>query len=388
MRRILVSIFAQWRRAAVVMAALFCLTLDGCMVHEWPDEGIPASVEVELVFDTEFLPLRDVEYTRKTKNSPSDFNIRYQIRAYRALKNGGYDDKPQAEFIFTKEDVSSPDHMVTIDLPDGSYMLRVWADYVDDGEIRDKYYDTGDFSSIKVVEPYEGDTDFRDAFEGSSEVSVKRLGADAEKTRVRVNMDRPLAKFQIVATDFYDLVTKAMEDYLSSKEYEEFLQTRHRGTPPQSSDSECRFDVSSSDRLPEDSSKAAWDPTKAPGFDPEDYRIVIYYTSYLPTEYNMLTGKPIDAKTGMEFISCMQPLNEEEALIGFDYVIVNGIESSVNIQAALFAPDGDMISLSNAVTVPVMRGKVTTVRGKFLTLTTGGGIGIDPGFDGDFNLIF
>ena len=90
----------------------------------------------------------------------------------------------------------------------------------------------------------------------------------------------------------------------------------------------------------------------------------------------------------MQFISCLQPLNEEEALVGFDYVIVNGIESSVSIHVALYAPDGDMISLSNAVTVPVMRGKVTTVRGKFLTLSTGGGIGIDPGFDGEFNLIF
>ena len=50
------------RRVAFVFAAV--LSLGGCMVHEWPDESIPALLEVEMVFDTEFLPLRDVEYTK------------------------------------------------------------------------------------------------------------------------------------------------------------------------------------------------------------------------------------------------------------------------------------------------------------------------------------
>ena len=346
-------------------------------------------LEVEMVFDTEFLPLRDVEYTKKTKADPEDFNIRYQIRAYRALKNGGYDVVPQAEYVFVKSDVSSPDHKVVLAIPEGNYMLRVWADYVDAGRVDDKYYLTDDFRSIMVAEPYEGDTDFRDAFEGSSEVSVVRVGSIAEKARVRVEMQRPLAKFQFVANDFYDLVTKAMEKYLNSKEYAAFLQTRRSSQPtPSTTDADCHFDVSTTDYLPDDDTKAPWDPTKAPGFNPEDYKIVFYYNSYLPTEYNLLTGKPTDAKMGMQFSSTLLPLNEDEALIGFDYVIVNGVESSVTLQVALYAPDGEMMSLSNPVVVPVVRGKVTTVRGKFLTLATGGGIGIDPGFDGEFNLVF
>ena len=384
MRRSLLDIL---RNAALLLTAVFAL--GGCMVHEWPDESIPAVLEVEMVFDTEFLPLRDVEYTKKTKADPEDFNIRYQIRAYRALKNGGYDVVPQAEYVFVKSDVSSPDHKVILAIPEGNYMLRVWADYVDAGRVDDKYYLTDDFRSIMVAEPYEGDTDFRDAFEGSSEVSVVRVGSMAEKVHVTVDMQRPLAKFQFVANDFYDLVTKAMEKYLNSKEYAAFLQTRRTSQPtPSTTDADCHFDVSTTDYLPDDDTKAPWDPTKAPGFNPEDYKIVFYYNSYLPTEYNLLTGKPTDAKMGMMFSSTLLPLNEDEALIGFDYVIVNGVESSVTLQVALYAPDGEMMSLSNPVVVPVVRGKVTTVRGKFLTLATGGGIGIDPGFDGEFNLVF
>ena len=383
MRRPVLKMFC---RAVSLLSAVFAL--GGCMVHEWPDESIPAVLEVEMVFDTEFQPLRDVEYAKKTKANPEDYNIRYQIRAYRALKNGGYDVVPQVEFLFVKSDVNTLDHNVTLEIPEGNYMLRVWADYVDAGKVDDKYYLTEDFSSITVAEPYEGDTDFRDAFEGSSEVSVVRVGANAEKTHVKVDMQRPLAKFQFLATDFYDLVTKAMEKYMSSKEYADYLQTRRTQQMSGTTDAECQFEVTSTDNLPDDGTKAPWDPTKAPGFNPEDYKIVFYYNSYLPTEYNLITGKPTDAKMGMMFSSSLQPLNEDEALIGFDYVIVNGVESSVTLQVALYAPDGELMSLSNPVVVPVVRGKVTTVRGKFLTLATGGGIGIDPGFDGEFNLVF
>ena len=382
MRRPVLKMFC---RAVSLLSAVFAL--GGCMVHEWPDESIPAVLEVEMVFDTEFQPLRDVEYAKKTKANPEDYNIRYQIRAYRALKNGGYDVVPQVEFLFVKSDVNTLDHNVTLVIPEGNYMLRVWADYVDAGKVDDKYYRTEDFSSITVAEPYEGDTDFRDAFEGSSEVSVVRVGANAEKTHVKVDMQRPLAKFQFLATDFSDLVTKAMEKYMSSKEYADYLQTRRTQQMSGTTDAECQFEVTSTDNLPDDGTKAPWDPTKAPGFNPEDYKIVFYYNSYLPTEYNLITGKPTDAKMGMMFSSSLQPLNEDEALIGFDYVIVNGVESSVTLQVALYAPDGELMSLSNPVVVPVVRGKVTTVRGKFLTLTTGGGIGIDPGFDGEFNLV-
>ena len=351
MRRPVLKMFC---RVVCLLSAVFAL--GGCMVHEWPDESIPAVLEVEMVFDTEFQPLRDVEYAKKTKANPEDYNIRYQIRAYRALKNGGYDVVPQVEFLFVKSDVNTLDHNVTLVIPEGNYMLRVWADYVDAGKVDDKYYLTEDFSSITVAEPYEGDTDFRDAFEGSSEVSVVRVGANAEKTHVKVDMQRPLAKFQFLATDFYDLVTKAMEKYMSSKEYADYLQTRRTHQMSGTTDAECQFEVTSTDNLPDDGTKAPWDPTKAPGFNPEDYKIVFYYNSYLPTEYNLITGKPTDAKMGMMFSSSLQPLNEDEALIGFDYVIVNGVESSVTLQVALYAPDGELMSLSNPVVVPVVRG--------------------------------
>ena len=67
MRRPVLKMFC---RAVSLLSAVFAL--GGCMVHEWPDESIPAVLEVEMVFDTEFQPLRDVEYAKKTKANPED----------------------------------------------------------------------------------------------------------------------------------------------------------------------------------------------------------------------------------------------------------------------------------------------------------------------------
>lgn len=375
------------RAFRLILIAAAALLSASC-VHEWPDETTPADVDVSLVFNTEFLPFRDVEYTKKGKADPSEFNIRYQIRAYRALKTGGYDSEPMREFAFSKTDVSEPDCKLRIELPEGEYMLRAWADYVDDGSMDDKYYSTEDFRSITVAEPYEGDTDFKDAFVGAAPVASVRVGGNAPKVSTTIEMERPLAKFQFVAEDLYDLVTKAMENYLSKNEYQAYLEGRRPqgGSVETPSSAEYDFRVGATDAL-DSGTKAPWDPTKAPGFNPEDYKIVFYYTSFLPTEYNVLTQKPVDAKMGMSFTSVLRPLNEDEALIGFDYVLVNGTESSVGVQVALYDPDGKMLSLSNPVTVPIVRGKVTTVRGRFLTLATGSGIGVDPGFSGEYNVI-
>ena len=63
--------------ALMSVALLLCGMVSSC-VHEWPDELTPADVDVNLEFNTEFLPLKDVEYTKK--------NIHYQISTFETLK--------------------------------------------------------------------------------------------------------------------------------------------------------------------------------------------------------------------------------------------------------------------------------------------------------------
>ena len=43
--------------------------------------------------------------------------------------------------------------------------------------------------------------------------------------------------------------------------------------------------------------------------------------------------------------------------------------------------------MTNPIEVPLKRSMLTTVKGSFLMPDTGGGVAIDPGFDGEYNII-
>ncbi|MGM9722009.1 MAG: DUF6562 domain-containing protein, partial [Candidatus Egerieousia sp.] len=120
---------------------------------------------------------------------------------------------------------------------------------------------------------------------------------------------------------------------------------------------------------------------------PEDYKVVFQYTSFVPNTYNLMLKKPVDAFLGYKFNATISPVNSEEARIGMDYILINGTESSVNLQVLLYSPKGELLSTSNPVTVPMVRGKITTIRGKFLTLQIDGGISLDTDFDGEINIV-
>ena len=119
----------------------------------------------------------------------------------------------------------------------------------------------------------------------------------------------------------------------------------------------------------------------------EDYKAMFYYNGFMPCAYNMFTGKPNDSKVGVKFESSITKTNESEVLMGFDYVFVNGTESTASITLALFDKDGKEIFTSNPIDVPLKRAQHTIMRGEFLTIETSGGVGIVPDFDGEYNYV-
>ena len=48
--------------------------------------------------------------------------------------------------------------------------------------------------------------------------------------------------------------------------------------------------------------------------------------------------------------------------------------------------DGERIAGFPSLDVPVWLSTITLVKGNFLTTKASGGVGIDPGFDGEFNI--
>ena len=343
--------------AALAACALLCIT--SCAVHEWPEPS-PADVIVNLDFDTQMPQYKVLnEEGTRASHDGRDYDIRYTIAAYRLLQDGSYAEEPFLLKVFSKDEIEELNATFRFSIDEGSYRFYVWTDFVLAGTRSDYFYNTTSFRRISLQGTHEGNNDFRDAFSGSADLKVIRRGSKETPSTVTVQMRRPLAKFEFITTDLQEFITKTIEAMIRKEEAEAAAKA-----------GETKSDGD----------------TKTPVVDLEKYTVVFFYSGYMPNAYNMMEGKPCDSATGVKFSSAISAIDNHDARLGFDYVFVNGEESSVMVTVALYDEEGTQLSISRQIEVPIKRSMLTTVRGSFLMQNTGGGVAIDPGFEDEFNI--
>ena len=351
----------------IVWGMMSLLAIVSCDVHEVPTERkerVPFFLNLE--FDTE-LPLhQEIAYSRNVQESKMLplHDVRYIINAYRDLKVVNENLQPDTTFVFTSSEVYKLNRSLMLELPEGTYTFNVWVDFVASGTQTDKYYDTSNFNEIILADKanHPGSNDYRDAFRGSVTASIVnpdyytgsvQTGID---NQFRVEMKRPMGKYKFISTDLdvfltrvaKTLVDQGIIDKVESKAtYEELLQL----------------------------------------VELDEYEVVFRYNIFMPCSFNMFTDKPADSWTGMSFKSLMQNDGTKEITLGYDYIFVNGTETTLSVSVEVYNSQGELISSSKPIDVPVVRSKLTVVRGDFLTSKASGGISINPGFDGpDYNI--
>lgn len=325
--------------------------LAACDVHEFPAEETPEATDVtlHLNFHTD-LPLHQVvehARSRAASTQPDDYDVRYQLRVYRSDGNGVFHNDDYTPLLETKDDVTRLNHDLRLQLPEGNYRLAVWADYVDEGGQEDKFYATGRFEEIMLQgDGHPGNNDLRDAFCGTQEIALTADGPD----EATVEMERPLARYNFVTTDLDVFLTRVLARQAAAAR----------------------------------AGNTDGNDTKA--IDLNDYRVTFRYTGFLPSAFNLFANAPVDAQTGVWFDGKISRLSDTEAELGFDYVFVNGTESTVQVALDVRDAAGEVIASIPPIDVPLTRSRYTTVRGPFLTTEATGGVGIDPGFDGEWNV--
>ncbi len=324
-----------------------------CDVHEFPEAPeLQEKVSFTLHLDCETqLPIHQEINNNMARSSKSstEHDLRYIINIYRSDDGVNFTRQSDSTIVYTRDIDDGHRHSIQLNLEKGFYNFIVWSDHVDNGTDCDKYYNTANFAEISYSnrENYNGCNDFQDAFRGSVQAAVPSdlYSDDAINTQhVNVLLERPLAKFKFIATDLEQFIGQELENAASNG----------------NADSRS--------------------------INPDDYKVVFRYTGYMPCSFNMFTNKPNDSWTGVSFDGRMRPLDENEIELGFDYVFVNGTESKVGVTVELYNKDGVMLSSSNPVEVPLVRSKLTIVRGNFLTSKATGSVGISPGYSGDFDI--
>lgn len=322
---------------------VFVLATAGC-IHEYPfltgngEEGedptlVQVSAAVEL--NLEMIPL-EISSSGSRSMDGESHQRRFIIEVYR---EGALKPEKRLTVVVDSADnqqkYSLPVHMK---LHAARYKLAIWSDHVRAGTDSDLFYHTADLHAVSCTEPYTGCTSLRDAFYGTAELDLTTY-RDQWNTliEVKVEMVRPLARYEIIATDV-----------------KKFLQKNRRngrivGT---------------------------------------GYKITFSYGYYFPTGFNVLTGKPCDSSTGVRFVSSLEiPENgEEECLLGSDYIFVNGTESFVVANMEITDANGTVVSRYTGLEIPYKRGHLTTIYGKFLTSKMSSGVELDPDFGGDINI--
>ena len=346
-------------RTYVAMVAMVALVLSSCAVHEWPGEHDPEVYDLTLHLDysTEMPLYKVVEHQMSRAEVAESYDVRYIIEVYATPQERSSGYRFLQRKIVSRDDVSSLTHSVGMTLPAGYYTFKVWTDYVDAGEVNNKYYNADNFEAIRFEGDYVANNDFRDAFVGSLDVEVTPTTTDL----IISNM-RPLAKFNFVTTDLDRFVEHMLE--LKAQEAKE---SEEQAVAPGGS---VKDDATNEE------------PTRV--LDISEYRVVFQYATNLPNEFNIFRNEPVDVANPntVSFDSSIKKLTDNEAELGFDYVFVNGNEIKVHVVIEVFDKDNVSVSRTQPIPVPMVRSKLTTIRGEFLTSQASGGVGINPGFDG------
>lgn len=335
------------RRIPVAVAAITAAGVCASCVHEFPEAGDTAEVRLLLVHDSVWDEYEHI-YTRGAESS--GVTARYVIRACRKGVRSG------AEYEFTRvtDDLSLVPYETSIRLPAGEWDLYVWQDLEAEGR---SLYDATDFGRITYADPYTGHTDMRDVFEGRAAVNVDVSYDSGHYVGATVQLARPMAKYVFIATDFRRFYDETLLPALSAQG---------------GAEAACQEWTSLSSIERNEALK--------------DWSVTAFYPLFMPSVYSLTESRVLDSSRGMKYDATIIPLNQDEAVLAFDYVWMNPQPGGAQVQLVLNAPGGAQVTMTPAVSVPLKRGQITYVRGDFLTAGAQGGLDIDFTFSGDFNI--
>lgn len=324
----------------LISVCILCgVCISSCDVHEFP-EPKPMSVEftLSLNYDTNLPLYKVVEYSDETRGAFLEkYDLRYIVKVYDADAEGAASREELYSYEFVKDDVTELNTDIVLNILPGNYAFRVWTDYISADEDGDLYYNTESFAQLALLgDEHDGSNDMRDAFSGMVESEVS-----SSVTKAYVDMRRPMAKFSFVTTDIDEFMARV---------------------------------------LAVDAAEAS---SRAVNLD--DYYVVLRYHGFMPSSFNMFSDKPNDSRVGVSFQSSIRNMGDGEAELGFDYVFANVDEAVIAVSVELYDSTDKLLSASKAVDIPIVRSKLTVVRGRFLTEDASGGVAIDPGYDGEYN---
>ena len=333
------------------------LILAGCdrTIHEYPREvdielAVRCSVDLaqpEYLISVECNSEEGASYVVRTESAEplgtrftEPVCLRYVVDLYRVC--GAQSQFVERRVLFADVEAPSPQVVARFDVDAARYRVLVWCDYVEEDVREAWYYVTDDLREVRYADVAVVDNNDKDAFSGVKDVDLSHWCSLRCHNEVVVDMtlERPKGRLKCVATD--------VEEYI----------VRSRALV-------------------------------------NDITAVVSYVQYVSAGYNVEAQRPNYFVPTRTFISRARVDREGKFELFYDYVFVNGAETNVMLNFALYNGDvefaesgevvGQKISSWSGIVVPLRRNRETVIEGRLLTTSYGtGGVGIDPGFENEY----
>lgn len=294
-------------------------------------------IEYSYAFEQQFiavLPSSDIPAFISTRDSDDQLRVLATIESTRA---SDFETTQRAWLYPTDVD---NEYSFSLSMFEGSYSVALWIDYgsyLSD----DKYYNTEALTRIAILdkENYIANTSQKDGFAAYTTVSVEAKDS-ANMATVEVEMMRPLAKYNIIATD--------VEIYNKLQAADESL----------------------------------------PAI--EDLSVKIYYEGYLPYDFSLTQLAVSNAQLGYSYDGT-NIISNGTMLLASDYVFAT-VESFSDVTIVFSDSKGNIVSSCSGLRVSYAGDMESTVYGEFLTCglegDVSGGIGLETEWDEDINFRF
>ena len=345
------------RCAKYLLFTLMSLLMAGCerTIHEYPRDvdvelAVRCSVELErpeYYMSVECDAEEGATYVVQAQGAEplgtrfiEPVCLRYVVDLYRVC--GVQSQFVERRVLFADVEEPNPQVEARFDVDAERYRVLVWCDYVRVDVREAWYYITDDLCEVRYSDVAVADNNDKDAFSGVRDVDLSHWCCQMCCNEVTVDMTlvRPMGRLKCVATD--------VDDFLNN------------------------------------SSSAL-----------EDITAVVSYVQYVSAGYNVEEQRPNYFVPTRTFVSKARVDREGRFELFYDYVIVNGKESNVMLNFALYNGDvefaegggvvGDEISSWSGIVVPLKRNRETIIEGRLLTTSYGtGGVAINPDFENEY----
>lgn len=336
----------------MVLSALVITSCD-CTIHEYPGAlkiNMIVNCSVDITDPEHFVTVKcdavnGTTYVVRTQDAEifgTRFNepvcLRYVIDLYRV--NASHSSFVKREVRYSALTDAKYEATAEFSVDPAKYKVLIWCDYVQDDVREAWYYNTDDLRKIVYSNVVVEDNNDKDVFTNMIDADLTEyyyLDGDFVVT-YDTELMRPKGRFKCITQDMDDFV---------------------RG-----------------------------------GGDIDNIYSAVTYTMYVSAGYNVEEQKPNYFEPTRTFISKAELDEDGELELFYDYVFVNGKQTNVKINMLFFNGEpsydengqitGDKISEWSNQVIPLKRNMETVIEGRMLTTSFGtGGIGINPGFDGE-----